>query len=246
MKWHVLFQVICFESITVMKQVIITGENSENDKMEVLSMSKNATTNVCKSASHRYPLNIGFASGAFIDNKITICGGGNPKTASCYEFSYDHQWKKSYQLRTPRTGSASAPISSGLWVTGGYSDRILESTEIVYFNGTSSNGPPLPGPRNHHCLLRHKKTLLLIGGYARNSARSSTVWIFRADNSIKFIGNGPDMNFVRSGHSCGIYQSSTHDDHPILVVVGGYGSPKSSEYLDFTIPGSMWTVTSKL
>ena len=152
-------------------------------------------------------------------------------------------------MTTLRPGAASVPIPNGLWVTGGYDgDKRLNSTEFVYFNGTSSTGPPLPEPRYGHCLLQHKKTLLLIGGWNENGDETSTVWIFRDGKSIEYIGNGPKMNFVRAYFSCGIFQSSAHNGHPILVVAGGSrleSGSKTSEYWDFTVPGSQWKQTSK-
>ena len=53
---------------------MITGFNNENAiKMEVLDGSTNGT-NVCVGSSHRYPLDIGYATGTLVGNKIMyIC-----------------------------------------------------------------------------------------------------------------------------------------------------------------------------
>ena len=213
--------------------------------MEVLDGTTNVT-NVCASSSHQYPLQVWLASGALVNNNLVICGGVYPRTSSCYKFSHDHQWKSFAEMKTPRSGSASIPLPNGLWVTGGFGDggKNLKSTEFVFSNGTSSTGPPLPEPRAGHCLLKYKETIFLIGGFNENKDDQSQVWIFR-DEGMKFVGNGPSMNHVRLNHACGIYQSPTHDGNPMIVVAGGNGSPETSEYWQFTVPGSNWKTTSK-
>ena len=124
----------------------------------------------------------------------------------------------------------------------------LKSTEFVYFNGTSVTGPPLPKPRKGHCLLRYKNTLLLIGGEGGDNLNvnyTSTVWIFRADKNMQYIGNGPSMHFDRCHHSCGIFYSLRHNGNPLVVVADEANQSGTSEYWDFTVPGSQWTKTSK-
>ena len=226
---------------------MITGSFGENEKMEVLDGSTNVTS-VCASSSHQYPLDILGATGALVGNKIIVCGGRSNSNyneiSSCYEFSHDHNWKILGEMKTKRYGSSSIPIPNGLWVTGGYDgDKNLDSTEIVLSNGTILNGPPLPEPRKGHCLLQYKNTTFLIGGYDGIFDRQSTVWIFK--EGMKYVGDGPMMTFARSYHACGIYHSSIHDGNPIIVISGGYGSEDTSEFWDFTVPGSKWILTSK-
>ncbi len=36
-----------------------------------------------------------------------------------------------------------------------------------------------------------------------------------------------------------------HEEGPMIVVAGGYGSLETSEYWQFTVPGSKWKSTSK-
>ena len=218
-----------------------TDENA--NKMEVLDGSTNVS--VCASSSHQYPLDIESATGALVGNKIIVCGGGESYLySSCYEFSHDHNWKILGEMNTKRYGSSSIPIPNGLWVTGGYDgDKVLDSTEIVLSNGTILNGPPLPEPRKGHCLLQYKNTTFLIGGRDENRDEQSTVWIFK--EGMKYVGDGPMMTFARRFHACGIYHSSIHDGNPIIVISGGYGSQDTSEFWDFTVPGSKWILTSK-
>ena len=241
-------------SFTDIKYLMING-NSDYDenviKMEAFDESRNITS-VCASSSHQYPLDILYATGALVDQKVVICGGREnkvpyPKTSSCYKFSHDHQWKFLGNMSTPRYSHAAIPIPNGLWVTGGYDDgdNDLKSTEIILTNGTLLDGQaPLPEPRAGHCLLQYKNTSFLIGGREGNRGdRQSTVWIFK---DMKYIGDGPSMNFVRSFFGCGMYHSASHNGNPIIVVAGNNGDDgDTSEFWDFTVPGSKWTRTSK-
>ena len=67
------------------------------------------------------------------------------------------------------------------------------------------------------------------------------------------------MTSTRVGHACGVFRSKAHEERPILVVVSGSDSLSlpsddddyqrvigTSEYWDFTMPGSQWKVTGKL
>jgi len=52
------------------------------------------------------------------------------------------------------------------------------------------------------------------------------------------------MNFGRLNFGCGIFQSTQHQGRPILVVSPG-GDIFSSEFLDLTLPGSEWVLSSQ-
>ena len=77
---------------------------------------------------------------------------------------------------------------------------------------------------------------------ASHTVHQSTVWIFK--EGMKYVGDGPMMTFARGYHACGIYHSSAHDGNPIIVISGGFESD-TSEFWDFTVPGSKWILTSK-
>ena len=73
----------------------------------------------------------------------------------------------------------------------------------------------------------------------------STVWKFNSnfDFNKTFVIN---MNHIRWNHACGIFNSKAHSWRPLVVVASGYGSgPKTSEFWDFTLPGSKWQLSSK-
>ena len=71
----------------------------------------------------------------------------------------------------------------------------------------------------------------------------STVWLFDANNNFKMT-KGPSMNHKRGSHGCGIYHSSFHLGRPVIVTAGGGDvASKSSEFWDFTVPGSQWHIS---
>ena len=77
-----------------------------------------------------------------------------------------------------RSASASVAIPDGIWVTGGSEeDEILKTTEIIFLNGTSVPGLPLPEPRYTHCLVKYGDIIFSVGGFF-DGLPTSSVWIF--------------------------------------------------------------------
>ena len=75
---------------------------------------------------------------------------------------------------------------------------------------------------------------------------------FGPRNEISQIGNGPNLNYGRNLHACGIFVSNEHGGRPLLVVAGsgnfgpdGSRSSRTTEYWDFSIPGTKWELSSK-
>ena len=146
-------------------------------------------------------------------------------------------------MSSPRSASAAISMHNGVWITGGYDgDNDLSSTEFIFLNGTKKDGPSLPQPRSGHCLVQYKGTIILTGG---NGGKRSIDIYRQVKENIEEIGNGPDMTNDRRRHGCGIFHSSQHGGRPILVIAGGFRSPTTSEYLDFTVPDSKWQQSSK-
>ena len=85
-----------------------------------------------------------------------------------------------------------------------------------------------------------------MGGADENHDEQSNVWLFNAKEGMKFIGQGPDMIHPRSHHGCGVFNSKEHGGRPVIVTAGGHGSGSStSEFWDFSHPGSRWQNCSK-
>ena len=153
-------------------------------------------------------------------------------------------------MSTTRSGSSSVPIPGGIWVTGGYDGtNNLKTTEKVFLNKTKQVGTPLPAARYAHCLVKFDDKVFSTGGQDENKAATSNVWQFNpADNFAK--ADRPEMKNTRGDHGCGIIHSIHHGSRPLLVVAGSdhRGSAngfKSSEFWDFTVPGSTWQLCSK-
>ena len=128
----------------------------------------------------------------------------------------------------------------------------MKTTEIIFPNGNVANGPVnLPETRAGHCLLENSGTVISIGGYDRYMIPTftSTVWMFDANNNFN-LTVGPSMRIGRNHHACGIFQSSAHSGRPLVVAAGGRGTeegtPRTSEFWDFTMPGSEWQISKFL
>ena len=128
----------------------------------------------------------------------------------------------------------------------------MKTTEIIFPNGHVANGPvDLPETRAGHCLLENSGTVISIGGYdpTNHTSYTSTVWMFDANNNFS-LTVGPSMKHTRNHHACGIFQSSAHSGRPLVVAAGGRGTeeitPCTSEFWDFTMPGSEWQVSKYL
>ena len=172
--------------------------------MELLE--RNGSSTICQASSFKYPIDVYGVSGALVGTTMVSCGGYGDGTTydSCYKFDkQDNQWKFLSNMSTPRSGSAAISIHNGVWITGGYDgDNDLSSTEFIFLNGTKKDGPSLPQPRSHHCLVQFKGTIILTGGYGG----SRSIVIYRqVKEAIEEIANGPDTTNDRSEHGCGIF-----------------------------------------
>ena len=80
----------------------------------------------------------------------------------------------------------------------------------------------------------------MISGGRLESGTTSSVLLYETNN----INNGhvdvASMIHERSSHACTIFKSPLHDGRPVAIVAGGWGSPKTTEILDFTEDGSTW------
>ena len=137
--------------------------------MEVIT--SNGTTSICSASSYKYPNNLAYASGGFVENKMIICGGSFSDGAdrfnvSCYSFGNENEWQlHSSPKDNVASGSAAIPLLNGLWITGGSAGgKQLDSTEIVFLNGTRAKGITLPLPVKFQCAAKHKDIAILIGG----------------------------------------------------------------------------------
>ena len=131
-----------------------------------------------------------------------------------------------------------------IWILGG-SDGTqgsrLSSTEYIYSDGRTEEGPPMPIALSSHSVLKiNQSTSFLVGGYVGSSDYIKKTWYFNGEWS-----KGPDLRIGRSGHSLGIVRdSATFQEY--LVVAGGYdGSYNLSDVEILSVNGNAW-VSGKL
>ena len=135
-----------------------------------------------------YPFKMSRGTGAVINEKMIICGGlltprfdpalglyVQEETPSCYFFDPKlYSWQLLANMSSARYWHSSAPFNGGLWVTGGRAPPpanvggrfiTLDTTEIVYPNGSVIEGPKLPFQLKNHCMVTLTDgRIMFIGG----------------------------------------------------------------------------------
>ena len=148
-----------------MKYVLVTGNSFKHETPTLMEvMDESGSTEVCD-LKHQYPFDAVYASGVFTDGKMIVCGGFIEEydnlTSPCYVYGYGEGWTKLADTRVPRVMSASISIPGGILMTGGLTEssdgpKVLQTSEIVYLNGTVRQSKPLPEPRAGHCLVEYQ------------------------------------------------------------------------------------------
>ena len=75
------------------------------------------------------------------------------------------KWILSGKLQTARSYHGASNIGNSIWITGGYNNGNLESTEIIHSDGKITPGPDLPQGRCCHCQISYEKSTFIIGKY---------------------------------------------------------------------------------
>ena len=107
-------------------------------------------------------------------NGIPIVCGGRLQWASvdsCYVYSKEGtKWVKYFQTISSRVNHASSvSLSNALFVTGGWdssSQLNVNTTNLVFTNGTIKNGPNMPKRLRNHCVAKMHggNVAVIIGG----------------------------------------------------------------------------------
>ena len=213
------------------KLVVVTGIPSNlANKTEAFDLT---TSKRCPDLPP-YPLAIYFASGAFINNRLVICGGTYPITGQCYSLGpKETAWQEAGTLKTPRYVAASTELNGKMITMGGNSNGALQSTEIMDAETKlSTYGPNLPTTLFGFCMVKvNASRVLLIGGYVDNKSVRTVLW-YSNDQSFK---PRPDLTTERRLHACGLL---TSEEGTYVVVAGGDNGTTldSIEYLDLQQP----------
>ena len=213
---------------------IATVGNSYTDKCQVLNMSSTSTT--CASLQN-YPVPTALTAGGVVNGAPTICGGyrinPNQPTESCYYFNkFTNSWKFLSNMNTFRYHHSSTVVKDALFVTGGHgSGGMSASTEFLYSNGTTQNGPDMPLARIEHCMVTlHDGRVMILGAWSPSSLRKNVIIMDPADNTYT---TGPSMTYERMNAGCTIFNSPLHNDRPVVVIAGGNGQ-STAEVYDYT------------
>ena len=175
-----------------------------------------SSTTVCTGLTD-YPMSIRYATGGLMNGSPLICGGYGSPTASpgsnsdqsaCYIYNNEsHQWQLHANMNNKRSSTASAMLSNGLWVTGGYQSGVgnLASTEIVKPDGTVIDGQDLPVATIGHCMVTMDNGHVAILGV---SSQHKSLHIFNP--STNTYTTGPSMVFDRYSAGCTLFYSQKH------------------------------------
>jgi len=186
----------------------------------------------------------GEATGGLVGDSPLICGGGFYSNSgwqfqkSCYSLKEDGTWKLESNLNTARRSAANGEviINNKLVIAGGNNGyHRLDTIEVVAPNTRSRTLPiRLPVAMRSSCIVPwDTNTFFIIGGYS-GVTRSQTYFFNMANNTYT---NGPSLLTARSTFACHTMKINGED---FIIVAGGYGAFKSTEYLQKANYGSGW------
>jgi hypothetical protein len=180
-------------------------------KSEVIDLED--SSNICQDLAD-YPIQVEGAVGGLL-NQVDplVCGGKYPYTNVCYVVNQPGQ---SSHMLEERSHSASITLNSTrLWITGGYGDGRLQTSEFKPY----AKGPDLPYVVYGHCLVGvNSSTALLCGGFNHDGHLSRCRYMDWEDHSWS---QGPSMMTTRRDHSCGIFKSAAHQGRNVVIAAGG-------------------------
>ena len=132
--------------IAVSKFLITTGVSNDRwiKKSEILDLSDQKKFQCADWLD--YPIDVYAATGGLVGQVPVICGGNrgygfsNGYKDECYKVTGNKAVFLG-KMKTKRGYAASVVLNDTvLWVTGGWNGFTLSSTELVYSNGSISNG----------------------------------------------------------------------------------------------------------
>ena len=187
-----------------------------------------------------YPLSVAEATGAFVNNKVVICGGDGGGT-KCYTLGKDENtWTLIGNMNTARVGAVSVEINNKLVIFGG--QRFASSTEeFDVVAGTSTTGSDMPLAIIWSCAVKlDSSTVMIIGGNSGGFLKSTYFY----NHNEKTFKAGPDFIVQRRNHACAILQTKIGS---YVVVTGGWNGDylDSTEFLDLNEP-TVWKAGLKI
>ena len=151
------------------------------------------------------------AAGGVIGGMPVFCGGktSSGEESACYAYNNTlDSWTLLANMAVSRRNAAAAVVNGALWVTGGYNtaDSYLASSEFIFPNGTTSDGPDIPEDRIKHCMVTmHDGRVMLLGGHSLSEGFTDGKSTEIYDPYTNTFTAGPDMLFKRASlgvHFC--------------------------------------------
>merc|ERR1719367_1588079 len=176
-------------------------------------------------------------TGGLVGDTPLICVGGWPNN-SCYSLKEDGDWKIVSNLNRAKRNAANGEVimNNKLVIAGGNNGyHYFDTIEVVAPNTRSRTLPiRLPVAMSGSCIVPwDTNTFMIIGGDSGRT-RSQTYFIHMANNTYT---NGPSLLTSRSFFACHTMKINGED---FIIVTGGFGAYKSTEYLQKTNYGSGW------
>ena len=211
----------------------------ESDLCEVINMAD--STSFCNNLP-AYPLPIRLSTGQVV-NSIPIIAGGDPfstAVSSIYKFDKEsNSWLSLGNMSVRRNQHSSAVLNNALWLIGGFDTDWppLQSTELVYTNGTITSGPDLPTLRGRHCSVQSEDGKIFIIGGSDTNHKVTTIF----DPETSTYTDGPDMLFGHENFGCAHFYSKNHGGRPVVLSAGdGYYGSSKAEVWDYSQEKGTW------
>ena len=204
------------------------------------------TDGECSSNIPAYPLQVSFATGVYINDKIVICSGFTnfndivfPQvTKECYQLEKGADaFELVYNMENERLFGRSIMIQGNMLVSGGidFKNNVPYSGTGEYINHQIGNDTAprpkiqLPEPIESHSFININSSISIMAGGVR-----TTTWV---SNKTHFYNSdthewkrGPDLSQGRLYHASGVLiDHATGNKH--VAVVGGIGRGTETKFV---------------
>ena len=158
---------------------------------------------------------------------------------SCYSLKEDGDWELESNMNTARAWAANGEVimNNKLVIAGGWNGTRLDTIEVVAPNTQAVTLPiRLPAAMSDSCIVPwDTNTFMIIGGSSGGLGFSKqTYFINKANNTYT---NGPNLLTARRSFGCHNMKINGED---FIIVAGGIGAEKSTEYLQKANYQSGW------
>ena len=179
-------------------------------------------------------IEIGMAVGANLASLPIVCSGywqsstGYHTSDKCFSY-VEGEWQHFATMIRKRAGAAGIVYNNGFHIFGGHenveTNTILQSSEIVKEDGSSTEGPQLPANISAHAIVSINSTVSIItGGYTNAAYPNNYVdktWYF--NHATQEFQPGPNMLEARSGHASGTI-TDQESKEKMVIIAGGESS----------------------